>query len=59
LANLGLVLAELERSGEARRVWEQAVTAFEEAERRARLRGTPNQLVVVVLDGLRPQQSAT
>jgi AcrR family transcriptional regulator len=28
-------------------------------EHRARLRGTPNHLVAVVLDGLRPQQSAT
>jgi hypothetical protein len=28
------------------------------AERRARLRGTPNQLIAVVVDGLRPQQSA-
>jgi AcrR family transcriptional regulator len=28
------------------------------AERRARLRGTPNQLIAVVLDGLRPRHSA-
>ena len=28
-------------------------------ERRARLRGSPNQLIGIVLDGLRPQQSAT
>jgi AcrR family transcriptional regulator len=29
------------------------------AQRRARLRGTPTQLIAVVVDGLRPQQSAT